>query len=437
MLGKCPLFGLSAASLIRERALVSLIALVFAATINAEEPISESADTVLNRAELFYSKKKYEDARREYERAIAIDKGSLAAWRGLAWSLWALGKKERAYEIWSGLVDAFPDDASILLALAKASEQDRHWTWALDSYSRILRILPDDKQARLGRARIFLAQRNYKPAEQEIRTVLKHTRSDAEADSLLADALIGQQRYQDAESILRRLTEADPAPEHLRRLAYVLAELGRYQDAASYYRKCLLVRRDEGLLAAWRNLGSKLRRLERNQEAYEIWQGLLRDFPDDVPTLLAVGRASEQDQLWSQALDYYALVLRKAPDDEAARLGSARPGTGLLGAKRLRRGRAGNQSPAGPLPRERESPIGAGRQSGRHRESRRGGSHPAVAGRRQPDTRKLTPLRDDLGRSREKRGGDRSSETESATAAGRLLGHTGLGSRLLERTSIR
>lgn len=79
MLGKCPLFGLSAASLIRERALVSLIALVFAATINAEEPISESADTVLNRAELFYSKKKYEDARREYERAIAIDKGSLAA----------------------------------------------------------------------------------------------------------------------------------------------------------------------------------------------------------------------------------------------------------------------------------------------------------------------------------------------------------------------
>ncbi|WP_026610948.1 tetratricopeptide repeat protein [Methylocaldum szegediense] len=324
MLGKYGLLGLPGASRIRERALASLIALVFAVTVNAEEPTSESVDTVLNRAELFYSKKKYEDARREYERAIALDKGSLSAWRGLAWSLWALGKKDRAYEIWSNLANAFPDDTSILMALAKASERDGYWSRALDSYSRILSIIPDDKQARRGRARIFLAQRDYKPAEQEARAVLRHASSDVEANTLLADALIGQQRYKDVESILRRLTEADPVPENLRRLAHVLGELGRYQDAVSYYRKCLRVRRDEGLLAAWRNLGSKLRQRGRNQEAYEIWQDLLRDFPDDVPTLLAIGRASEQDQLWGRALDHYALVLRKAPDDEAARLGRAR-----------------------------------------------------------------------------------------------------------------
>ncbi|WP_077727865.1 tetratricopeptide repeat protein [Methylocaldum sp. 14B] len=324
MLGNCHFFGPSAASLIFERVLLSLIALVFAAAVTAEESTSESADTVLNRADALYSEKKYEDARREYERAIAIDKGSVAAWRGLAWSYWALGEKTRAYKIWTDLFAAFPDDVSILLALGKACEQDRHWDRALDYYSRVMKNDPEEEQAHLGRARIFLAQRAYKPAEREIRAVMKRAPADAAVSSLLADALIGQQRYKDAEEILRPLVKAEPVPANQRRLGHTLAELGRYEEAAEYYRKCLQIQRDDDLVAGWRQLGSKLRRLGQHQRAYEIWRGLLKDFPGDVPTLLAFGRASEQDQLLSQALDYYAQVVQKAPGDEAAHLGRAR-----------------------------------------------------------------------------------------------------------------
>ncbi len=290
----------------------------------AEGSPTASTGQVLERANILYSEKKFDAARQAFEQAVESDKGSLPAWRGLAWSHWALGQKQRAYQIWTDLLKAFPNDLPTLLALAKSSEQDNHGQEATGYYARVLMLDPHNQDAHLGRARLLIAQQKYQLAEQDLKPVLRNAPSDANAQSLLADALMGQGRYQAAESLLRPLTSAQPVPNNLNRLAKALAETGKYEQAADAYRASLGHHADVGTLNAWRGLGASLRKSGQNQRAYLIWQGLLKYSPNDLATLQALGRASEQDGLSQQGLDYYAKVLQKAPGAYEARLGRAR-----------------------------------------------------------------------------------------------------------------
>lgn len=298
--------------------------LLFSAAAGAEDPASASIGSVLEHANTLYSEKKYDEARREYERVLEIDKGSVSAWRSLGWCDWALGQRARAYQVWGDLIKAFPDDLQTLIALSKASEQDQRWNEAADYYAKVLELEPENQPARLGRARIFIAQHKFQLAEQESRAALINTPSDKNVQSLLADALMGQGRYPEAEGLLRTLAKAEPAPRHLSRLAKTLAELGKYEQAAEVYKTSFGIQADADVLTAWRGLGASLRKTGQNPRAYAIWQGILHVAPSDLQTLLAIGRASEQDKLWQQGLDYYALALQKAPGDHAAHLGRAK-----------------------------------------------------------------------------------------------------------------
>ncbi len=283
-----------------------------------------SIESVLEHANNLYAEKKFEDARDEFEHATELDKGSLPAWRGLGWSYWALGKKDRAYEIWSDLIKAFPNDTATLLALGKASEQDHRWNETINYYSEILKQQPHDLSARQGKARVFNAQEKYQAAEQEAKAALKEAPADINSRSLLVDALMGQGRYQEAESSLQVLAKSKPVPNNLHRLAKALAEQGKYEQAASQYRTSLVIQPDDDTLSAWRGLGHSLKKAGENRRAYAIWQDILKDYPNDVPTLLALGIASQQGEFWQQSLDYYARVLQIDPENATAHLGRAK-----------------------------------------------------------------------------------------------------------------
>jgi tetratricopeptide (TPR) repeat protein len=301
---------------------ISLILLSGATQAETPPPISITA--VLELANKLYSENKFDSARQEFERATEFDKGSLPAWRGLGWSYWALGQKQHAYQIWGDLVKAVPDDVPTLLTLGKASEQDRRWPEATAYYAQVLALQPHDQAAHQGRARVFIAQGKLQPAEQDLKAALNEMPSNNSAKSLLADALMAQGRYQEAKPLLEKLAQAEPVPINLRRLGTTLAKLGQYEQAAGYYKSSLALQADADILPAWRRLGASLRKNGQHQQAYTVWRGILQDFPNDVPTLLVLGQASEQDKLWQQSLSYYAQVLHKAPREQAAYLGRAR-----------------------------------------------------------------------------------------------------------------
>ena len=278
----------------------------------------------MENANTLYSEKKYDDARQEFEHAIEIDKGLLSAWRGLGWSHWALGEKDRAYQIWNDLIKVFPENLPTLLALSKASEKDQRLNDASNYYAQILKLLPDNSSAHQGRARIFIVQHKFQLAEQELRSVLSSAPSNKNAKSMLVDALMGQGRYREVEDIVQAITRAKPVPNNLRRLAETLAKLGKYEQAADAYRTSLGIQDDKDILSAWRGLGVSLRKIGQNERAHAIWREILQVFPFDLPTLLTIGRTSERDKLWQQGLNYYSQVLTIVPGNNVAHLGRAK-----------------------------------------------------------------------------------------------------------------
>jgi len=280
--------------------------------------IYASIGAVLERANTLYANKNYEDARETFEHATELDKGSLSAWRGLGWSYWALGKRARAYKIWTDVVKGFPGDLPTILTLAQANEQDHRWGEAIKYYSLLVNLQSNELVAHRGKARIFIIQGNFIEAEQESKAGLSQTPDDYNFKSLLTDALMGQGRYIEAESILQVLVKVEPVQSNFHRLSKVLAEQGRYEEAANYYKTSLEVKTDKGTISAWRGLGAKLRKIDQKQRAYKLWKGILNEYPRDVDTLIAIGRASHQDKLLQQSLDYYARVLEKEPNNKVA-----------------------------------------------------------------------------------------------------------------------
>ncbi len=301
--------------LFRRRSFKTIITLLI---LTKTTLIYASIGAVLERANTLYANKNYEDARETYEHATELDKGSLSAWRGLGWSYWALGKKARAYKIWTDVIKGFPGDLPTILTLAQANEQDHRWDEAIRYYSQLLNLQPNELVAHRAKARIFIIQGNFLEAEQESRAGLSQMASDYNFKSLLADALMGQRRYKEAETILQFLAKTQPVQSNFHRLSKVLAEQGRYEDAANSYKTSLGIKIDKGTISAWRGLGAKLRKIDQKQRAYKIWQGILKDYPKDVATLIAIGRASHQDKLLQQSLDYYARVLEKEPNNKVA-----------------------------------------------------------------------------------------------------------------------
>lgn len=283
-----------------------------------------SINDVLEQANTLYSQKQFKAASKKFKHATALDKGSLSAWRGLGWSYWGLGKKERAYKIWTGVIKGFPNDKATLLTLAKANEQDQRLNDAIKYYSQVLELYPNELSAHKGKARVFIVQKKFKQAEKESRVVLSQKASDQYSQSLLVDSLMGQGRYKEAEKTLKELAKTKLAANDLYRLSMVLAEQGKYEEAASYYKASLDNNVDEWTLAAWRRLGTNLRKEGQKQRAYRLWQDLLESFPNDVPTLLALGRASHQDQLLQQSLDYYEQVVDIDPVNQMAYLSRAK-----------------------------------------------------------------------------------------------------------------
>ena len=304
--------------------LANMLLLGLSMASHAEQLTVDTIGSVLEKANALYSEANYEDARIAFEQAVAIDKGSLTGWRGLGWSYWGLGQKNRAYQIWRDLHQAFPSDLPTLLALGKASEQDQLWDDASGYYRQALSLSTNDLAAQLGLARIFIAQHQFQSAEQAARSALINSPTDNNAKSLLADALLGLARYQEAEPLLRQLTKAEPLPFNQLRLAKAIAEIGQYQQATEIYQANLGGHNDASILASWRSLGTKLRQNGDKQAAYQIWQSILQTIPTDNATLLAMAHANQQDQLWQQGLDNYAQILITEPNNRDAKLGRAK-----------------------------------------------------------------------------------------------------------------
>ncbi|HSD11266.1 MAG TPA: tetratricopeptide repeat protein [Candidatus Binatia bacterium] len=260
------------------------VSLLFASSAGAVEGSSEGDLRVeLDRASQAFEQGRFEEARRGYQRATELDPGSIRAWTGLGWSLWQLGDHGRALKIWNDLLKVNPNEPKILLAVAQAHEENGDLDRALGFYDRLLKQKAEAREAHLGRARVLERLGNPAAAEADLQEVLRQSPGDVAAQFELARVYLALNRNAEAEQLLKRLAAHSPQPKYLRLLGDGMLALGRYDEAASYYKRSLATE------------------------------------PDHRGTVLGLGRAYARNHRYGEAVAAFKPYLDRHPDDDAMR----------------------------------------------------------------------------------------------------------------------
>lgn len=229
-----------------------------------------------------FEQERWEEALAAFDEAIRSDPGAAEAYRGLAETLYRLGRPaEAAGQIRAGLPH-LSTDSPTLVPLAEIL--GRTASTRPDAI-RILRILlearPGEQETRLALARNLAWSGHYRAAIAECRRVESDSSDPGiqyEARQLEARFQSWKGNYQEAERLYRTLLSERPADAELRiGIADTLAWNGWTRRAGEKYRNLL-----DGKTApeAWVGLAEIARWRKRHGEAEELYSRALELQPD-------------------------------------------------------------------------------------------------------------------------------------------------------------
>jgi tetratricopeptide (TPR) repeat protein len=268
-----------------------------------EDSLAKFPDSVLGRnirARLWLNAGRLEDAQRELERALAIDKtwGPTYGLLGVVFSMMKqYDRAEAAFQV--GLALA-PGDSQIAMNRGIAYEQRGLPDQALAAYAELLSRYPRHALA-LGRSAVLLQRAG---------------RLDEAID-----------RY-------RAILAIEPTQDEVRAaLGAALARLGRWADAERVFRELAARRPESG--ETWFNLGMVREQLGREPEALEAYrEAAARSAGDPDPDFRA-GMIHARSGRWDDAAAAYERALARAPNHAESRRNLA------IAAQRLAAGGTG------------------------------------------------------------------------------------------------
>jgi tetratricopeptide (TPR) repeat protein len=275
----------------------------------------------LDRASAAFEQGRYEEARKAYQQATEKDPGNVRAWTGLGWSLWKLGQRDRAMKIWTDLLKVSPNEPKILIAIAQGNEENGNLNEALASYDRVIKQGAELKEAHLGRARVLERMGNPAAAEADLQDVLRRNPGEISAKFALARVYKATNRPADAERLLKELTAISPQPKYLRMLGDGMMELGRYDEAAAYYRRSLAMDPDQrGIVLG---LARTYARAYRYAEAVDVLKPYLDRHPDDVQIREELAKDAGDSQNFAESERQWQMLTKQHPDELKYQVGLA------------------------------------------------------------------------------------------------------------------
>jgi Flp pilus assembly protein TadD/thiol-disulfide isomerase/thioredoxin len=237
-----------------------------------------------------------EDARVEYEEALALVPGFVEARNNLGTALRNLGDVEGAEREYRRAIEARPELAAARINLGGLLEGRGLLAAAEEAYRGAVQVEPGSsaaqnalglacaKQGKLGEARGFFE-----------RAVALDPRS-AEARSNLGRLLLGEGKDAAAETHLLEAVRLAPGDADARNnLGVLLKRQGRLEDAAVQYREA--VRLAPSLAEPRNNLGAVLLHQGKLEEAAAAFEGALEIAPDFAPARKNMERVRELERV--------------------------------------------------------------------------------------------------------------------------------------------
>jgi Tfp pilus assembly protein PilF len=204
-----------------------------AAILPLERVITEKPDFAYAHFQLGYvftALKRWEDARREYQRATELDPKMAEAYLNLGLVL--LGREPAAAVAPLRMaVELLPSQSRPRYLLGAALEQAGDLRGAAEAYKAAAALDPRDFETRIALARVLLGEKQYAEAEAKFREALAMQPDSAAGRLGLAQALDAQHKPEAAEAYKSYLDVQPSDREARRRLARFLFDAKQY-DAA-------------------------------------------------------------------------------------------------------------------------------------------------------------------------------------------------------------
>ena len=226
----------------------------------------------------------FEEAEENLRHVIKVEPGHARAHEDLGTVLLNQSRADEALPLLEKAVALMPKSASAASKLAGALMALGRTADAEALRARATQLSP--QQAKLEQATRLFAQGQFREAEKQAQSLLQENSRDVNAALLLARIAINARCYDDAEQLLVRITEIAP-----------------------------------GFVAAWHDLGSVLKELNRFEEAVKALQEAVRLDPANAVTHYFYGAALAMAAQPEAAIEAYRKAVDLDPDLSGAYLG--------------------------------------------------------------------------------------------------------------------
>ena len=226
----------------------------------------------------------FEEAEENLRHVIKVAPGHARAHEDLGTVLLNQSRADEALPLLEKAVALMPKSASAASKLAGALTALGRTADAEALRARATQLSP--QQAKLEQATRLFAQGQFREAEKQAQSLLQENSRDVNAALLLARIAINARCYDDAEQLLVRITEIAP-----------------------------------GFVAAWHDLGSVLKELNRFEEAVKALQEAVRLDPANAVTHYFYGAALAMAAQPEAAIEAYQKAVDLDPDLSGAYLG--------------------------------------------------------------------------------------------------------------------
>ncbi len=226
----------------------------------------------------------FEEAEQNLRHVIKVAPGHARAHEDLGTVLLNQSRPDEALPLLEKAVALMPKSASAVSKLAGALTALGQTAAAEQLRARASQLSP--QQAKLEQATRLFAQGQFREAEKQAQSLLQENSRDVNAALLLARIAINARCYDDAEQLLVRITEMAP-----------------------------------GFIAAWHDLGSVLKELNRFEEAVEALKEAVRLDPNNAVTHYFFGAALAMAAQPEAAIEAYQKAVDIDPDLSGAYIG--------------------------------------------------------------------------------------------------------------------
>jgi len=159
---------------------------------------------------------------------------------GLADTLLAQKKNDRARDVVERLIAAAPNSLQAIMHEARIAYLDKDWSTAQQKLQQVLQVSPDFQSAKMLLGAVHLESGNLQQAEMYLSSVVAASPGNADARRLLAEARLLQQKLDAAQEALRpMITGSNLDTRSLSVAARVSVGLGEFDDAIGYLEKSL------------------------------------------------------------------------------------------------------------------------------------------------------------------------------------------------------